>query len=97
MPRETLRPPFREKPPGMRLSSLPLFWFREIFDPTRGEASQYPEFRKYNCLFGKSFDIIKALRKKFQSTVFSQPTPGWRIISTNLPAFSIMGDEALTE
>jgi hypothetical protein len=44
-------------PPGDELI-LPKSEFRGIVGPTRGDASKYLEFRKNNCLFGKSFAII---------------------------------------
>jgi hypothetical protein len=38
---------------------------------------------KIIAFFENPLLLFRLKVKKFQSTVFSQPTPGWRIISTN--------------
>jgi hypothetical protein len=56
-----------------------------------------PGIQKIIAFFQNALLLFRLKERSSKAPSLVSQSPGWRIISTNLPAFSILGDEALTE
>jgi hypothetical protein len=86
----------REFPPGIGLLP-PNRGLEELSAKPGGLILNAWNSEKFIAFFENPWLLFRLKVKKFQNTVFGHQPSGWRIISTNLLNFSIIGDEALTK